>query len=141
MRYFSLLAALFIAALFTNQQSVGAQERQFTLELNNARDTDGGCRLSFIAFNGTGVALDKTSYEAVVFDSEGLVVQFLILEFGSLPANKTRVVQFQLAGQACGSISRLLINNVAECVSNQEASNVCLDLLKTSARTEISFGV
>ena len=62
MRYFSLfpalfIAALFIAALFMNQQSVGAQERQFTLELNNARDTDGGCRLSFIAFNGTGVTV------------------------------------------------------------------------------------
>jgi len=141
MRTLSILTALFLAASLLVQLSVRAQEQQFTLELNSARDSGGGCRVSFIAFNGTGVVLEKTSYEVVVFDAEGLVAQFLILEFGRLPTNKTKVVQFDLAEQPCGSISRLLINDVAECVSNQETSNVCLDALKTNARTEISFGI
>jgi len=141
MRTLSILTALFLAASLLVQPSVRAQEQQFTLELNSARDSGGGCRVSFIAFNGTGVVLEKTSYEVVVFDAEGLVAQFLILEFGRLPTNKTKVVQFDLAEQPCGSISRLLINDVAECVSNQETSNVCLDALKTNARTEISFGI
>ena len=141
MRVFSFLAALIFAVGLCAQQPVRAQEQQFTLELNSAKDAGGGCRVSFIAFNGTGVVLEKTSYEMVVFDAEGLVAQFLILEFGRLPTNKTKVVQFDLADQPCGSISRLLINDVSECVSNQEPSNVCLDSLKTNARTEISFGV
>lgn len=141
MRTLSILTALFLAVSLLVQPSVRAQEQQFTLELNSARDSGGGCRVSFIAFNGTGVVLEKTSYEVVVFDADGLVAQFLILEFGRLPTNKTKVVQFDLAEQPCGSISRLLINDVAECVSNQEASNVCLDALKTNARTEISFGI
>lgn len=141
MRTLSVLTALFLAASLLVQPSVRAQERQFALELNSARDSGGGCRVSFIAFNGTGVVLEKTSYEVVVFDAEGLVAQFLILEFGRLPTNKTKVVQFDLAEQPCGSISRLLINDVAECVSNQETSNVCLDALKTNARTEIGFGI
>jgi len=141
MRYLSLFAAFCLAAGFLVQSPVHAQERQITLELNSAKQAGNGCRVSFIAFNGTGVVLEKTSYEMVVFDAEGLVAQFLILEFGRLPANKTKVVQFDLAEQSCDSISRLLINDVAECVSNQETSTVCLDALKTNARTEIGFGV
>lgn len=149
MRWFSVLTAMTLAVAWTAGATAGAQDaaqdaaggKQFTLELNSARDAGGGCRVSFVAFNGTGVALDKTSYEVVVFDGEGLVAQFLILEFGRLPDNKTKVVQFDLAGQPCGSISRLLINDVAECVSGGEASTVCLDALKTEARTEIGFGV
>jgi len=141
MRIFSLLTALAAIAALLAQQPAAAQEQQFTLELNSARDSGGGCRVSFIAFNGTGVVLDKTSYEMVVFDSEGLVSQFLILEFGRLPVNKTKVVQFDLADLPCGSISRLLINDVAECTSNEAPSNLCLDSLQTKARTEIGFGV
>ncbi len=69
------------------------------------------------------------------------VSQVLILEFGKLPIGKTKVVQFDLAGQPCSQISRLLINDVAECTSDGKAVDVCMDDLKTDTRINIDFGV
>ncbi len=119
----------------------GSNNNTFSLELNNSRDVNGGCRLVYIARNGTDVPLDKTSYEVVVFDADKKVSQFLILEFGKLPVGKTKVVQFDLAGQPCAQISRLLINDVSECTSGGKEVGVCMDALKTDTRTDIDFGV
>ncbi len=117
-----------------------AQENAFSLELNSARDNENGCRLTYVAKNKTGTKLDKTSYEVVVFDKDGGVSQFLILEFGKLPINKTKVVQFELNGQKCANISRLLINDVSDCEAGGKAVQICLDALKTKSRTSIDFG-
>ena len=117
-----------------------AQEAAFSLELNSAKDKENGCRLTYVAKNSTGVDLDKTSYEVVVFNKDGGVSQFLILEFGKLSINKTKVVQFELNGQKCTDISRLLINDVSDCEAGGKAVPICLDALKTKSRTSIEFG-
>ena len=135
----TLAGAVLAAALASGAAS--AQEGVFSLELNNARDVNNGCRLVYIAQNGTGVPLDNTSYEVVVFDAEGVVSQFLILEFGDLPIGKTKVVQFDLPEQPCGEISRLLINDVAECTSNGQAVDVCMEGLRTNTRADVGFGL
>lgn len=133
-------AAMLIAPVQTGSTQE-QPDKSFLLELNNARDANGGCRLVYIAENGTGVALDKTSYEVVVFDADQKVFQFLILEFGQLPVGKTKVVQFDLPNQPCSQISRLLINDVAECTSGGKTVTVCMDALKTNTRTKIGFGL
>ena len=118
-----------------------AQEKQITIELNDAADVSGACRLVFVAVNGTGVVLEKTSFDVVTFDSTGKVGQSLTFQFGRLPVGKTRVVQFDLPGQACATISRLLVNDVSECAVDGNASELCLDALSTSTRTAIEFGL
>jgi hypothetical protein len=123
-----------------------AQESQapagsLSLELNNARETGGSCRLTYVAKNETDVPLEKTSYEIVVFDSDERVSQFLILEFGSLPAGKTKVVEFDFPNRGCAQISRILVNEVSECLSASGETSVCMDALRTSTRTEIAFGL
>ena len=134
------VAALGIAAnLFANGHSI-AQENNFSLELNSAKDNENGCRLTYVAKNKTGVVLEKTSYEVVVFDKDGGVAQFLILEFGKLPINKTKVVQFELNEQKCANISRLLINDVSDCIAGDKTVPICLDALVTKSRTNIDFG-
>lgn len=137
-RWLSFPAGLVLMLAAT---AVAAQESNFSLELNNSRDVNGGCRLVYIAVNGTGVALDKTSYEVVVFDNDERVTQFLILEFGQLPAGKTKVMQFDLPEQPCAQISRLLINDVAECTSGGQPVTVCMDALETRTRTSVGFGL
>jgi len=137
----AILASFFIALQAFMTGSLLAQEKSFTLELNNAKDNNGGCRLTYIAINRTGVVLEKTAYEVVVFDADQRVSQFLILEFGNLPSGKTKVVQFDLADQPCKSISRLLINDVSECSSKGETVTICLDALKPNTRTAIEFGL
>lgn len=129
------------AALAATMAVAHAQEKNFSLELNNANDVNGGCRLTYIAVNKTGTPLERTSYEVVVFDGDQKVSRFLVLEFGKLPVGKTKVVQFDLADQPCAGISRLLINDVAECTGSGGDSAVCMDNLATNTRTEIGFGL
>jgi len=130
---------VFIASLVSSNYAA-AQAKNFTLELNGAKDNDNGCRITFVAVNRTAIKLEKTAYDVVVFDKEGGVSQFLILEFGELTPKKTKVVQFELGDQKCGDISRLLINDVSDCVAGGKSTPICLDALVTKSRTKIEFG-
>jgi hypothetical protein len=85
--------------------------------------------------------LQKASYDVFTFKSDGKVGQSLVFQFGTFPAGKTKVVQFDLAGQPCSGISRLLINDVTECQVDGADSTVCLYALKTTTRTAIGFGL
>jgi len=120
---------------------VSAQSGNFVLELNNATEVDNSCRLTYVATNSTGIALTKTSYEVAIFDSEGRVANLLVLEFGQLPIAKTKVVQFDLKDSPCSNISRIVVNNLAECESAEGSHDFCLSALITSSRTDIQFGV
>lgn len=118
-----------------------AQNGGFSLELNNARDVASGCRLTYVAVNGTGTLLEQASYEVVIFDGEGTVAQFLVLEFGRLTKGKTKVVQFDLASTPCKDISKLLINDAKECLSADGPTGICLESLETKSRTKIAFSL
>ncbi|MDN3719154.1 hypothetical protein QW131_07825 [Roseibium salinum] len=112
------------------------------LELNHVQATqDGGCRLSIIATNGLERPINELGLEIVAFNTEGLVDQFLRLDFFSrISAGKTKVLQFDLAGKACDSISRLHINDVLNCVPPSITDVYCPDLLELKNRTPIEFG-
>ncbi|MCX2722918.1 hypothetical protein [Roseibium salinum] len=111
------------------------------LELNHVQATqDGGCRLSIIATNGLERPINELGLEIVAFNTEGLVDQFLRLDFSRISAGKTKVLQFDLAGKACDSISRLHINDVLNCVPPSITDVYCPDLLELKNRTPIEFG-
>ena len=76
-----------------------------------------GCRLSFIAVNRMGANLETTAMEVVFFDASDVVSEMLLLDFGRLPSDKTKVVEFVLQQQQCEQISRVLVNDVVECSS------------------------
>lgn len=127
------------AALPVTAQTQGGS---FELELNGAADVGNGCRLTYVATNNTGIALDKTSYEVVIFDGQGAVSRILVLEFGKLPMSKTKVVQFDLADQPCAKISRILVNGQVDCASGKGAQDVCMSELIASSRSQsIQFGL
>lgn len=135
------LIAMVAAALCVPAAAQETEDRRITIELNDAADVSGACRLVFVAVNGTGVILEKASFDVVTFDGTGKVGQSLTFQFGKLPVGKTRVVQFDLPGQSCSGISRLLVNDVSECAVDGKASELCLDALTTSTRTGIEFGL
>ena len=95
----------------------------------------------YVATNNTGVAFSTTDYVVAIFDGEGRVSSLLILEFGDLPDRKTKVIQFDLLETSCDGISRIVVNDLAGCVSNNEDSKLCLSNLITSSRTSIDFGL
>jgi hypothetical protein len=128
-------------SLLVGAVAASAETSRFTIELNDAVDIDTGCRLVYVAFNGTGQALLKTSYDVFTFDANGRVAQSLVFQFGSFPVGKTKVMQFDLPGQSCSDISRLLVNEATECVADDQPSTICLDALKTTTRTSINFGL
>lgn len=134
-------AALLAVGMATAPLLAQEAQKTLSLELNNARDANGGCRITYIAKNDGDQQFDTVSYQIVVFDSEDKVAQFLILEFGRLAAGKTKVVEFDFANRECAGISRILVNDVSECTVNGAAAADCLDRLATSSRTDIDFGV
>ena len=133
------LAAMMVAA--TGGGAL-AQSGNFELELNTAADVEGSCRLTFVATNGTGVALIQTAYQVAAFDSNGQVSAIVVLEFGELPLSKTRVVQFDLPDLTCTSLSRLVVNDLDTCKTAEAESDVCMKALSASSRIpNIPFGL
>lgn len=122
--------------------TVGAQESAFELELNGAKNTDKGCRVTFIAVNKLGTKLDKTAFEIGVFDEKSIFSELVVFDFGRLPSGKTKVVQYDLPRQ-CETISRMLLNSIKECAAEggKDAKQDCEDKIVTRSRADkIEFG-
>ncbi len=140
-----LSARVLIAGLLAVQATWSVQAQDLTgkirLELNQAQPTqDGGCRLSIIASNGLERPISQLGLEMVAFNKDGLVDQFLRLDFSRISAGKTKVLQFDLAGKSCESLSRLHVNDVLNCVPPSITDVYCPDLLELTNRTAIQFG-
>ena len=134
-----------VAMLFTALPVI-AQEAatpSLGLELNTAADTaEGACRLTYVANNGLAVPLEMTSFQMAVFDAGGAVSRLIVLDFGALALGKTKVVQFDIPGQTCAQISRIIVNEVAQCTTTGGAAvDGCLASLSTASRSTIQFGL
>ncbi|RUU01865.1 hypothetical protein EOD23_20680 [Mesorhizobium sp. USDA-HM6] len=112
-----------------------------SLELNAAQPSDKGCRLTFVVNNALGVDLSKAAFEIALFNEAGVVDRLTVLDFKDLPAGKTKVTRFDLAGADCGKLSRVLINSTTECAGTGVEPAACMRSLKTSTKTGIAFGV
>ncbi|WP_299470965.1 hypothetical protein [uncultured Roseibium sp.] len=142
MRFFTKLFLFGYFCAVASASSLAQQPNgKISLELNHVQATqDGGCRLSIIATNGLERPINQLGLEIVAFNTEGLVDQFLRLDFSRISAGKTKVLQFDLAGKACDSLSRLHINDVLNCVPASVTDVYCPDLLDLQNRTAIQFG-
>ncbi|OBY25639.1 hypothetical protein [Leisingera sp. JC1] len=146
MRFCSALkpGALAAAAFLAQGAALTAEETdQFQLDLNAVTETEAGdCRLTYVAANQSGTALERASYQIALFDGEGVVSRLLVLEFGALVEGKTKVLQFDLAGTPCGAISRIVVNDAPACTaSDGSESPLCMSNLAASSRTPIQFGI
>jgi hypothetical protein len=131
----AMLASLFMAA------EGMAQAPALTLELNGAESSDKGCRLTFVVNNNLGAELTKAAFEIALFNDAGVVDRLTVLDFKELPAGKTKVTRFDLAGTDCAKISRILVNHATECAGVGVDPAACLRKLKTAAKTDIAFGM
>lgn len=118
-----------------------APVRSLSLELNAAQPSDKGCRLTFVVANDLGADLAKASFELALFSVEGVVDRLTVLEFSDMPAGKTKVSRFDLAGADCARIGRILINTATECSGEGVAAADCMRGIRTSTRAQIAFGV
>ncbi|MDX8450257.1 hypothetical protein [Mesorhizobium captivum] len=143
MTSFRLLTSTFAISLATVPAWAGtpAPAAQLSLELNAAQRSDKGCRLTFVVNNALGVDLSKAAFEIALFNEAGVVDRLTVLDFKDLPAGKTKVTRFDLAGADCGKLSRVLINSATECAGTGVDAAACMRALKTSTKTGIAFGV
>ncbi|MER8432716.1 hypothetical protein [Mesorhizobium caraganae] len=114
---------------------------QLSLELNAAQPSDKGCRLTFVVNNALGADLSKAAFEIALFNEAGVVDRLSVLDFKDLPAGKTKVTRFDLAGTNCTKLSRVLINSATECAGTGVEPGACMRGLKTETKTGIAFGV
>ncbi|MFA6156519.1 hypothetical protein [Mesorhizobium sp.] len=112
-----------------------------SLELNAAQPSDKGCRLTFVVNNDLGADLSKAAFEIALFNEAGIVDRLTVLDFKELPAGKTKVTRFDLAGTECGKVSRVLINSATECAGTGIEPSACMHKLRTGTRTGIAFGL
>lgn len=130
----TLCASLFLLFAAAPVKAEGTSEgAAIALELNKVEDTGTACRFSFVLSNQTGEPADTTSYELVLFSTDGVISQMSVFDFGSLPVGKTVVRQFELPG-SCQTAGRLLINGPAGCQSDRPSVH-CSAPLSLSSRT------
>jgi hypothetical protein len=135
----TLAAAMIAAASPVSAQDTAAPA--LLLELNGAQASDKGCRLTFVVTNSLGAELTKAAFEIALFNDAGVVDRLTVLDFNELPAGKTKVTRFDLAGADCAKISRVLINHATECAGADVDPKACLSQLKPATRSTIAFGL
>ena len=111
---------------------------QLGLALNTVATTEaGGCRLTFVVRNTLDANIEKLVAEAVLFDAEGSVATLTLFDFGSLPAGRPRVRQFDMPGRPCDGLGAVLINGINTCEGDGLDPGACLDGLRLSTETNI----
>lgn len=134
------LAAIALALpVAVHAQSTGEQPSGLHVELNSLENVEGACRLTFVAQNDTGAAIDNVGFETVIFDASGGVVTLALYNFRELPAGLMRVRQFLVRDVTCEQVGRTLINGVNSCVVGGSDSKICTEALTLSSRTDVEL--
>ncbi|RAI60732.1 Tat pathway signal protein [Roseicella frigidaeris] len=106
------------------------------LELNRLEARDGGaCRIWMVLNNGQGEGLDPVRLDLVLFGRNGVVARRLAVDVGPLPAGRTVVRIFDLAGQACDGIGQVLLNDVLACGA-EPGRNACIEQAVLASRVD-----
>ncbi|MDZ5698227.1 hypothetical protein [Chelativorans sp. M5D2P16] len=136
----AMIAAAALAVQPALAQETEAPAAKLGLELNSLAPTENGCRVTFVISNAMGAEIENAAFEIALFDQDRMVDRLTVIEFGELPAEKTKVSQFDFAGADCANIGRILINGVTECNGAILDTQACGDALETTTRTNIEFG-
>lgn len=136
-----------LIALMTSLAAAGGAGAQsaspepvLSLDLNSLQPSNGGCRLTFVVGNGLPTPIDRAAFEMALFNSSGVVDRLTVLDFKDLPAGKTKVSRFDLAGTTCADIGRVLINDATDCKGAGTDPAACLKGLRTTSTSGVTFG-
>lgn len=138
---FRTLAVAGIALLSLLAVGVAQAEpnKRLSLELNTVQDVSSACRMTFVARNATEASIEKAVFETVIFDQSGRVVSLKLFDFKDIPADRPRVRQFDVANMSCEELGQALINGVNSCIVDGSDSDLCLQALTLSSRTDVEL--
>lgn len=130
---------LVMLALVLMLGGVAQADDRLSLELNKLEDTDDACRAYLVLDNGMAEAVDSLRLQLVLFDPDGVITRRLAVQAGPVGAGKTSVRIFDVSGQQCGEISRVLLNDIAECEGPDGEIADCAERLDLSSRADVPF--
>lgn len=139
MRPFKQVMAIGLLCLGGVTDSYAEDGSGITLELNKIEPVDNDCVLTFVVSSNLKADVSKLAYEFVVFDAEFRVQRMTVFDFRDIAAGKYRVRQFQLPNTNCGSLGRLLINDVSACKGDAVDPSQCVAGLKITNKTNTEF--
>ena len=87
----------------------------FAIELNKVETVENTCTAYFIVRNTTPDLLAQVNVQLFVFDTPGQIQGAFTLPFTDIRPNSEKVGVFQIAQSACTGVSRVLINDIADC--------------------------
>lgn len=120
--------------------AMAAGPANIAVEFNDLQPADKGCRAVFVLNNGLEKPLAELTLRVVAFDKDQRAKLFLSLSTGALPQGKTRVLRFDLGdGVACGSIGRLVLDDVTKCDGAGLDPAACLSAIKVTTRAGVPF--
>ena len=125
----AVVSAFFSSAVYADSP--------FSIEVNTAQSVESGCNLSFFINNEMDLDLNSAIFETVILDTSGHVSQLSLFDFGTLPANRTRVRQFLISGTQCDAIGHILFNGATTCEGKDLTPKICDKALSLSSRTHI----
>ena len=135
---FSALA-LMTSSVPVLAQGIETAAAGLSVELNDVATSERGCKLTFVAGNDLAQPLSKVSFEFVLFDQKGRVERMAVLDFRDLPAGKTKVRQFDLAGTKCDALGSLLINDAPVCTGEGIDKSACMQGLRTGSKSPVEL--
>lgn len=135
-----VLAALTcLTAPLTAPVATAQPAETISIQLNEAVTVEGACRLTFVIRNDLPGTVQELGLDLVMFDTSEGVSGYAAVDFGELPAGKTRVRQYDVFKGDCASIARVLLNDVRACEIGGGAATDCLPLLRLSSRSGIDL--
>jgi hypothetical protein len=141
----SSLARAAFAALagigLTISPALAQEATPLRLELNRLEPRDNGaCRVWLVA-NNAAEALDPLRLDLVLFGKDAVILRRLAVDVGPLPAARTAVRIFDVAGLRCDEIGQVLLNDVLACGGAEPADRArCVDRIAPGSRAaDVAF--
>lgn len=134
-----LLSILVLCAGITLSAGPTKAEGGITVELNKLETVGKDCRIYMVFSNATKNPIAGYKPDLVFFGTDGVIADRLIVEGGPLPAGKTRVKLFDLAGLGCGALGHILLNDIRACDGADLRPDRCLSMTRTASRAKVEF--
>jgi len=136
---FPLLSAALLLPVQAVADAAAPVSGKIAIQLNTAETLDSTCRVTFVIQNRGDEPVGKLGLDIVMFDPSEGVSGYAAVDFGSMPAGKTVVRQYDIGNGACTTIARILLNDVRTCEIAGAEQSGCLSRLEISSRSEIDF--
>ena len=116
-----------------------AQSQMLLIQLNKVEVSGDGCQFHLVVENRSETTFDVFSADLVFFDPDGVLSSRSTVSFGKLRPNKTHLRSFVFPTLSCGTVGRVLVNEVVQCDVSPAREIDCLDAVAVDFKGSIAL--